>query len=161
MHYYIDGFNLLFKMTKGYADMRMRKREILLSLNTAAVLYTLDLTIVFDGKQVDQPLAVRTNLDELRIIYTPFHQTADTYLLSLLDYETDLDEITIISSDREVTGKAKQKGAHILSSENFLIFLDKKSKKQLREPVPSFQDNKNHIERLSQIFKKKLDQMGW
>ena len=116
----------------------------------------LNVTIVFDGRQKDPPEAIRGHLDQLEVIYTPEHQTADAYILHELDLSSNLNEETVVSSDRELTGIAKQKGARVLSVEQFLARIAKKKKKS-QPPKKTFQDTDANIERLRQIFEDKLE----
>lgn len=155
MHYYIDGYNLLFRITKNYEALKTHQKQILLALNSWVTQLNLEVTIVFDGRQKDPKEAIRGHLDHLEIIYTPQGQTADAYILHALEESQNLNEETVVSSDRELTGIAKQKGAQILSIEQFLSNLVKKRKK--KEPLKKrFQDSEANIQRLKEIFETKL-----
>lgn len=156
MHYYIDGYNLLFRVTKNYEALKANQRQILSALNTWITQLNLNITIVFDGRQKDPPEAIRGHLDQLEVIYTPEHQTADDYILHELDLSSNLNEETVVSSDRELTGKARQKGARVQTIEEFLSRLAKKQKKKKEVVKKTFRDTEANIERLSEIFEERL-----
>lgn len=156
MHYYIDGYNLLFRITKSYEAMKANQKQILSAINTWVIQLNLNVTIVFDGRQKDPPEAIRGHLDQLEVIYTPEHQTADDYILHELDLSSNLNEETVVSSDRELTGKAKQKGARTQSVDEFLSGLVKKRKKKQEPMKKTFRDTDANIERLHEIFEDRL-----
>jgi uncharacterized protein len=154
MHYWIDGYNLLFRITKNYRSMKDNERKLLLALNNSLILLKYDATIVFDGREKDPPEALRKNLDSLAMIYTPHHQTADDYILESL---TNPSKETVISSDMELLRKAKQRGAHTLTVEQFLAQLvKKKKKKQPPAPDKTIQETDFQLQRLLKIFEDRL-----
>jgi len=156
LHYYIDGYNFLFRITKSYEAMRARQKELLAALNDWTVQFKLNVTIVFDGRQKDPPEAVRGHLANLEVIYTPEHQTADDYILQEIEFSSTPSEETVVSSDRELTGKAKQRGARVQSIEDFFSFLGgKQRKKKSPSSKTTFQDTPANIERLLKIFEQK------
>ncbi len=128
----------------------------MLTLNEWICQLQLDVTLVFDGKQKEFSEAIRGHLDQLEVIYTPHHQTADEYILREIEDASSPNEETVVSSDRELTGKAKQKGAHAQSIESFLSFLTKKRKKITAKRARPFCDSPAHIARLQKAFEEKL-----
>jgi predicted RNA-binding protein with PIN domain len=155
--YIIDGYNLLFKITKSYKELSQKKEVILEKLSIAATTYSLEMILVFDGKRKDQIEASYENFKNLRIIHTPNLQSADSFIISLVEQNTSPGLYTIVSSDREVTGKANQLGAHILSVSQFLNWIFKKGrsiKKNLNKKTP--QESSFHKNRLQKIFENRL-----
>lgn len=135
--------------------MKANQKQILAAINTWVSQLNLSVTIVFDGRQKDPPEAIRGHLDQLEVIYTPEHQTADAYILHELEILDNLNEETVVSSDRELTGIAKQRGAKILTVEQFMSQLVRKRKK--KEPSKkTFKDTESNIERLREIFEERL-----
>lgn len=154
--YLLDGYNFLFRVMKHYKAVRQHQREMLLALNTWAVQLKLDIMVVFDGRQKDPPEATRGHLADLEVVYTPEHQTADDYILEQLDFCSNPSLMTIVSSDRELAAKAKQRGAKAQSIEEFCSFLSKKrSKKKAEAAFKAANDTPAHIERLLKIFEEK------
>lgn len=156
MHYFIDGYNLLFRITKEYEEMKAQQKPIMLALNQWAEELQLNLTLVFDGKQKDPAEAIRGHLDQLEVIYTPLHQTADEYILKELEQCAIPQEETVITSDRDLATKSKLTGAHAKSIEGFLAFLSKKRHKvkvKQRRPVS---ESPRELMRLQKVFEEKL-----
>jgi predicted RNA-binding protein with PIN domain len=157
MHYWIDGYNLLFRLTKTYKAMRQNERKILLALNEAILRLGYLVTVILDGREKDPPEALRRNLSSLSLIYTPIHQTADDYILEMIADAAHPAEQTVISSDFELLTKAKQRGARGMTVEQFLIKLTKKRKKAVVEGK-EFKETQAHLQRLLKIFEEKLEE---
>lgn len=157
VHYWIDGYNLLFRLTKNYQELRQNERNILTSLNEAILQLNYSVTVILDGREKDPPEAVRRNLDSLALIYTPFHQTADDYILEMVDAASHPEKQTVVSSDLELLHKARQKGARGLTVEQFLSKLvHKKKKKKGEPPAKEFRDTQADLDRLLKIFERRL-----
>jgi predicted RNA-binding protein with PIN domain len=157
MHYWVDGYNLLFRITKNYREMKDNERKLLAALNRSMLLLKYQATIVFDGREKDPPEALRKNFDSLAMIYTPHHQTADDYILEALSDASDPSKETVISSDMELLRKAKQRGAHTLTVEQFLAKLvKKKQKKKTPEADKTFKETDFQLQRLLKIFEERL-----
>lgn len=157
MHYWLDGYNLLFRLTKNYKALRQNERKILLALNEAIVRLGYLVTVILDGREKDPPEALRRNLGSLALIYTPIHQTADEYILEMIGEAAHPGEQTVVSSDLELLGKAKQKGAKGMTVEQFLAKLTKK-KKRVEEGDKEFKETEKHLQRLLKIFEEKLEE---
>jgi len=156
MHYWIDGYNLLFRITKNYRDMKQNERKLLAALNQSILLLRYQATVVFDGREKDPPEALRRNFDALALIYTPHHQTADNYILEAVADSPDPSQETVVSSDYELLGKAKQRGAKIQTVEEFISKLVKKKQKKKIVSEKEFQESSSEIKRLLKIFEDKL-----
>ena len=154
MHYWIDGYNLLFRITKNYREMKENERKLLLTLNNLLLKY--QVTIVFDGREKDPPEALRKNLNALALIYTPYHQTADDYILDAISDASDPSNETVISSDQELLRKARQRGAHTITVEKFLSKLIQRKKKKSPAPPKEIQETDYHLQRLLKIFEDRL-----
>ncbi|HEX2580053.1 MAG TPA: NYN domain-containing protein [Rhabdochlamydiaceae bacterium] len=156
MHYWIDGYNLLFRITKNYRDMKQNERKLLAALNHSITLLRYQATVVFDGREKDPPEALRRNFDALALIYTPHHQTADDYILEALADAPDPSKETVVSSDYELLCKAKQRGARTQTIEEFLSKLVKKKHKKKAAQEKEFQESRSEIKRLLKIFEDRL-----
>ena len=159
MHYWIDGYNFLFRITKDYKTLQRQKNQILTHLEAFAATFHLHLTFIFDGKHKAPAEALRGHLRAVEIIYTPESQSADDFILEHIQYHSKPSQVTVVSSDREVSGKSKQFGAKTQTIQEFLSFLLTKEKKRKKEtkPLPSFKDTDFHIERLRKIFEERMD----
>jgi hypothetical protein len=158
MHFWIDGYNLLFRITKNYRALKQNERKLLIALNKSITLLKYQVTVVFDGREKDPPEALRRNLDSLALIYTPHHQTADDYILeAIADAANPSDEV-VVSSDLELLRKAKQKGSKTQTVEEFLSRLvRKKKKKKLDDVERTFNESSSELQRLLKIFEDRLN----
>lgn len=147
MHYWIDGYNLLFFLTKSYKAVREREREILIAIGNL----NLDATVVFDGKQKEPNEVIRGHLKNLEIIYTSPSQSADDYILEQIDASPNPSQEVVVSSDRELIGKARQRGASIQTVQQFLTLIIRKKKRKPAEEK-QMSDTDANIERLRKIF---------
>ncbi len=158
MHYWIDGYNLLFRITKNYREMKQNERKLLSALNQAIILLKYHATAVFDGREKDPPEALRRNFDALALIYTPHNQTADDYILEAVADSANPTKETVVSSDYELLSKAKQRGANILTIEEFLSRLVKKKQKKKAATEKVFQESSTELKRLLKIFEERLNE---
>ena len=156
MHYWIDGYNLLFRLTKDYKTMRQNERKILLALNASITQLNYSVTVVLDGREKDPPEALRRNLDSLALIYTPHNQTADDYILEAISHSSHPEKETVISSDLELLRKAQQRGARGFTIEKFLSQLIHKKKKKSDKANPEFHETSANIDRYLKIFEDRL-----
>lgn len=158
MHYWIDGYNFFFRLSKNYRAMKNQERHLLESLYQAMMQLRSPMTVVFDGREKDPAEALRRHLLSMTIIYTPAHQTADNYILDMIEYSLNPADEMVVSSDNELIRRAKQKGARTQTIEAFIQDVMRKKnpapknspeKKQLRESSSQF-------ERLLNIFEQRL-----
>jgi predicted RNA-binding protein with PIN domain len=156
MRYWIDGYNLLFRITKSYQGVKQEERKILRLINQWVTEAHHNATIVFDGRQKNMPEATRSNFQNLAVIYTAEGEKADAYILDEVIHSNDPSKEIVISSDRELTGKARQNGARIKSVEEFFSSLLKKRNKKKRAPEKDFKESDREIQRLLKIFEKDL-----
>ena len=138
--------------------MKQNERKLLMALNESITLLKYQATLVFDGREKDPPEALRRNLDSLAMIYTPYHQTADDYILEMIADAANPAHEVVVSSDRELLRKAQQRGAGGLTVEAFLSRLVKKKQKK-RSPESTarvFQETSSELQRLLKIFEDRL-----
>jgi uncharacterized protein len=151
MHYWVDGYNLFFRLTKSYKSMKEQERALLQKLYLTMTQLNSPMTVVFDGREVDPPEALRKNLKAMNIVYTPKRQTADDYILEMLEHAKNPAQETVISSDRDLLRKARQKGAHTQTVEGFLKTINKKKSKSHEDRKQS-QESSLEFQRLLKIF---------
>ena len=69
MHYFIDGYNLLFRTTYASEDLAFQRQQIILDLNKKIQVLNLDVTIVFDS-QYHPGESERFHYNQLEIEFT-------------------------------------------------------------------------------------------
>lgn len=153
MHYYIDGYNFLFRVSKKKLPLEQKRDLILITLNEELEKLRLNTTIVFDSSDKLRDHSSRGHLDALEIVYTTKNESADDYIFKAIEHASHPQNETVVTSDRELAGKCKQLRAKILSIDQFLAFIKKKKEQKRRlSPVKAFRDSEKEIERLLKIF---------
>lgn len=153
MHYWIDGYNFFFRLTKSYKSMKEQERSLLEKLYQTMTQLNSPMTVVFDGREKDPPEALRRNLRSMNIVYTPARQTADDYILEMLEHAKNRDQEMVISSDSELLRRSKQKGARTQTIEEFLKTLSKKKANSTHERKQT-KESSSEFERLLKIFER-------
>lgn len=131
MHYWIDGYNLLFRMSHPAENLQSERAELLSLLANYAEDLEIEITIIFDALHTPDE-ASRSHFHLLEIIYTNFHESADDYIIENLQLLKKPSTITLVTSDRKLAWHAKRLGAAHLSSENFLSLVKKHISKRKR-----------------------------
>jgi predicted RNA-binding protein with PIN domain len=153
MHYWIDGYNFFFRLTKSYKSMKEQERALLQKLYQTMTHLNSPMTVVFDGREKNPPEALLRNLQSMSIVYTPARQTADDYILEMIELTKNHNHQIVISSDMALLRRSKQKGARTQTVEEFLKKIARKKtdsaaeKKQIKE-------SRAELERLLKIFEK-------
>ncbi len=139
MHYYIDGYNLLFRSAWQieHKSLEELRHKLIVELDKEACLLHLQMTIVFDAPlQSDE--SKRGHFRSLEIIFTSFKETADDYLIHTFRQLTNPKKALLITSDRDLQHRAKCLGVQSKSVEEFLSMLRKKChKKKFEKPQPA------------------------
>lgn len=144
MHYFIDGYNLLFRLSAETKNFEEARKQIIDSL----VDTKFSLTLVFDGKGVDLPH--RTHKGSLEIIYTSRGQSADAYILEEISLVKNPEVYTIVTSDKKLAAICCQIGAYTQTIDSFLALLQKSRTITTREKP--FKDSDKEFRRLLKIF---------
>lgn len=160
MHYFIDGYNLLFRILGNPRPLQRSRQHVIASINEKVSLLKLNATLVFDGASEEHAQNSRGHFDVLEIIYTSKAQSADDYILEEIQQSSTPSQETIVTSDRELALRCKNLGAKIKSIESFLEWIEKKCKKDKAAKRPSpkkgFKESDFHFTRLLKIFEKRL-----
>ncbi|MEI8365190.1 MAG: NYN domain-containing protein [Parachlamydiaceae bacterium] len=138
MHYYIDGYNLLFRTLQGGDDLKSKRKEVVTGLDAKVSLIGLDVTIVFDSHyQPDEH--TRTHYNSLEIIFTAAGETADEFILCALKEASHPSQHTVVTSDRILARLCRMRLAKTEEVDQFLSWLSKRYHNKLKEnqrPVP-------------------------
>ncbi len=125
MHYYVDGYNLLFKeirVSDSFSLQNARAR-LIHELDTLAEKLRLSLTIVFDAPFQTDDLK-RSHFRSLEIIFTAKGQTADDFLEQVAEAKGK--RVVIVTSDRTLSRKVKSFQAIVEPVHEFIVRLRKK-----------------------------------
>lgn len=140
MHYFIDGYNLMFRVLRAGDDLQMQRESIIRDLNRKIQVVGLDVTIVFDA-QYQKGESSRSHVQHLEILFTAQGETADECILHMLKRVKNPREQTVVTSDKKLAWLARRRGAHTETVEDFLKILNKRYQNKLKRPqVPLVQE---------------------
>ena len=158
MAYLIDGNNFIgHASTFDLKDPRA-KYDLVSKLFIFQRIKRTKIYLVFDG-----PLDPHLRTEELQkksfsIIYPAPDENADRVIEAIISKQTDLRRFYVVSSDREIRGFAKTKGAKSLSCQEFNKELKKalrKHKKSLDSQKKDFNLSALEVNQWLKIFKDK------
>lgn len=128
MHYYIDGYNLLFRMLRASdEDLQTQREMVIQDLNKKIQILQLDITLVFDA-QYQFGDTTRSHLNYLEILFTSKGETADDFIINELKSTDSPRQETVVTSDKKLAWRARRKHAHTESVEEFLEWLNRRYK---------------------------------
>lgn len=156
--YLIDGYNFLFRIkNKGFSSLEKNRKDLLALLDENLFSLQLPVSIIFDGCDPVRAYAQRTHFNSLEVIYTSDQQSADEYLIEMLQQAKHPMHHTVITSDRELARACRLLGAKTLSVEAFLRLIEEQQKK-MQKPLskPSLRFSPRELHRLLVIFEKRL-----
>jgi predicted RNA-binding protein with PIN domain len=138
MHYYIDGYNLLFRFLKAGEAMQKQREDITLDIERMLGVLNIDATLVFDSHyQEDEN--TRSHFKSLEIIFTSKGETADEYILQELKESHSPANHTVVTSDKKLAHLCQLRLGKTLSVDEFLNWIRKRYKnklKRLQNPKP-------------------------
>lgn len=132
MHYYIDGYNLLFRVLRAGDDVRKQREEITLEIEKKINLLELDATLVFDSHYHESD-SERSHFKSLEIIFTAKGETADEFILQELKESNAPAQHTVITSDKKLARLCQLRLGKTESVDDFLAWLNKRYKNKLRQ----------------------------
>lgn len=157
MQYIVDGYNYLFALNGDIGNFEQARKKLLKTLSRFAKDFSLSFIVVFDAHKQPEKLSV-IELDSLEVVYTDEGQTADEYILELLEYSSRPSQITLVSDDVYLCRQAKTFGAKTIKPKDFYILLNSKNNQKfsLDEGKPSHISGFD-LKRYLNIFGKKKD----
>lgn len=132
MHFYIDGYNLLFRSLKNHSDFSKERTRLIEDLNEKVGLLALEVTVVFDSQYQDSE-STRGHFKFLEIIFTSQHQTADDCILDAIKSERNPSQKTVVTSDKKLAWFARRSSAKTESAEHFMHWLNRRYANKLRQ----------------------------
>lgn len=132
MHYFIDGYNLMFRMSVTNETLQSEREKFIADLYEKIQVVSLDVTIVFDA-QYQEGMGSRTHLDFLEICFTDEGETADDYIINELGSTPNPREEIIVTSDNNLAWRARRMHAKTEPVEEFMRWLDHRYKKKKKE----------------------------
>ncbi len=132
MHYFIDGYNLLFRLLNNSENLQSQRETIIYDLNKKISLLKLDVSIVFDAAfQIGE--RSRSHYHELEILFTAKGETADEYIIDEIKNNPHPQQETVVTSDKQLAWHVRHGSAHIESVEEFMLWLNRAYKNKVRQ----------------------------
>lgn len=152
MHYYLDGYNLLFRIDRSTHRLQDQRLNIIQELNEKAKFLNLSITIVFDAHYQNNELT-RTHYDYVEILFSASKETADERILEEIRNVTSPRNITVVTSDKKLAWFARRCMAKTESVEIFIKWLNKRFINKIRhlsipqtpfkiKPIKKIKENK-------------------
>jgi len=127
MPYVIDGNNLIgFSPDIDYDDPESRIKLIDLVKKYQSVKKN-NIILVFDGEPENGPHYQKYS-NKFRIIYPNYGESADEVIKKILMEFSNLNDVIVITSDRELRQYSKDKGAKVINSIEFYHEIKRVSK---------------------------------
>jgi uncharacterized protein len=176
MHYFIDGYNLMFRMQATGMTLQSEREKFISDLYEKIQIAELNATLVFDA-QHQIGLGSRSHINLLEICFTDEGETADDYIINELHASPNPREEIVITSDNILAWRARRLHAKTESAETFMRWLDhryRKKKKNRTSPLPvstppvipqelinppPAQIDDPTLDRYLQIFEKKMEEL--
>jgi predicted RNA-binding protein with PIN domain len=159
MHYFIDGYNLLFFHLKPDLTLQKRREELIQILDEKFKLLKVKATVVFDGFNTTEKNPNYLYFQSINVIFTSKNQTADDYILEQLMFIKNSSAITVITADKNFAQKARHLGAHTKTPKAFLLSIAKKPNNLIvKDKQKHSEDTKANIERLLNLFEKRVQE---
>lgn len=132
MHYYIDGYNLLFRLLKPGDDLKKQREQITIDLEAKTALLELDVTLVFDSHYQEGD-NTRSHLHNLEIIFTAAGETADAFILQEIKEAKNPSKHTVVTSDKTLARLCRLRLAKTEEVDEFISWLNKRYKSKKRQ----------------------------
>lgn len=122
MHYYIDGYNLMFRYSSDEEEFQQQRQALIESLNEKVQYLQIHVTIVFDA-HYQAGESSRSHFNHLEILFSAEGQTADEAILEEIRKEPLPHRATVVTSDKKLAWFARRCSAKTESVEHFMTWL--------------------------------------
>lgn len=132
MHYYIDGYNMIFRLMHAGDRLQTLREEMIYDLNKKVELIKIDVSIVFDAA-FQEGLGSRSHFNRLEVLYTDEGESADDFIINELKRAPNPRQETIVTSDKKLAWRARRRLAHTEGVEEFMEWMNRAYKNKLRQ----------------------------
>lgn len=127
MHYFIDGYNLLFRMRHTIEELQLSREALIQDLNLKSSALHLPITIVFDAHYQEGDLTI-SHYHDIEVIYSSKGQSADDLLIKLLKLEEHPKECTLVTNDNKLAWRGKILRVSTMKVKPFLEYINRRYK---------------------------------
>jgi uncharacterized protein len=132
MHYYIDGYNLMFRSHTAGDNLQAQREKIVFDLNAKIQFLKLKATLVFDAAYCHGD-STQSHFKYIKILFSAQGQTADELILAELQACGSSDQQVVVTSDKQLAYQARRLHAQTESVEEFLEWLNKRCANKLKK----------------------------
>lgn len=132
MHYYVDGYNLLFRVFLDEGDLKTQRQHIIQEFNSKIEITKIDVSLVFDASFRSGEASI-SHFNDLEILFTAAGESADDFIIDCLQVSRSKKEV-VVTSDKKLAWRARSLGAITQPVEEFLTWLNKVYKNKLKHP---------------------------
>ncbi|GLU46081.1 NYN domain-containing protein [Nocardiopsis ansamitocini] len=122
IHLLVDGYNVT-KTGYGTLPLADQRSRLLASLEGLASRTKSEITCVFDGAEVEAPLALSATR-RVRLLFSDPGETADELIIRLVRAEPEGRPLAVVTSDKEIVSAVRREGARTVASALLLRRLD-------------------------------------
>lgn len=136
MHYWVDGYNLLFRTSaaRHYELFKEQREDFIQHLVNKIRVARLSASLVFDSHYQPGSGHIRSLLN-VNIHFTNEGQTADDYILEQISCSKIPKHHTVVTSDEGLAWHARLREAHSQSVKEFLNLLSRKAAKKAQSKI--------------------------
>lgn len=132
MHYFIDGYNYLFRLGFGDKDFSQSRQHFIEELNLKVQSSNIEVTLVFDAQYQAHDMT-RSHYQNLEILYSSYGETADDLILNEVKAERNIRQVVVVTSDKKLAWFARRCAAKTESIEEFNTWLNRRYKNRIRD----------------------------
>lgn len=132
MHYYIDGYNVLFRFSKYGDRLALLRVKLIQDLGVKSELLKLDITLVFDSSFPEGD-TTHSHFRNMKVVYTAQGETADEYILGELRSSPNARLETVVTSDKKLAWEVKNLRAKSEDVADFFALLNRRYQTQLHQ----------------------------
>ncbi|MEW6746989.1 MAG: NYN domain-containing protein [Planctomycetota bacterium] len=127
-HYWIDGYNVIFRLKLGEGeDLERRRGELVARVAALGG----PAWIVFDTREGEGRARTEWPFRRVKVQFARAGQSADAVIAARVGAGGDLGDVVVVTDDRELAGLCRQHGATVMGVRAFGALL-----KPLPEPPP-------------------------
>lgn len=132
MHYYIDGYNLLFRTLRTDDELRRQREVLILELEAKVNFLQLDVTLVFDSHyRPDDGSYFHYNT--LKICFTAEKESADDFIVKEIKASLKPTQQIVVTSDKLLADRCRRLSAKTEKIEEFIGWINKRYKNRKRQ----------------------------
>lgn len=133
MHYYIDGYNMLFKISSERKQLQQLREEFIEDLNRKVSLLNLNVSIVFDAIHFEGGRS-RSHVNDLTILFTGSGESADKYIIDAIQESSNRRREVVVTNDKTLALHVRHLSAKVETVDEFLQWLNAAYHNRLKRP---------------------------